>query len=151
MIGRCHVSPIRSEAVKKLGQAPRGYPKIPGNSQVSSEPVPFFHSRYAICNFMKGIDVQTLFSVLSGVLGIISLVCWILVLIKMFQNGAIGPAIASIVLILCGIGPLVALIYGWIKADEWGIRNIMLIWTVCILLSIVVGIGGQLIPRQIGI
>jgi hypothetical protein len=100
---------------------------------------------------MKGIDVQTLFSVLSGVLGIISLVCWILVLIKMFQNGAIGPAIASIVLILCGIGPLVALIYGWIKADEWGIRNIMLIWTVCILLSIVVGIGGQLIPRQIGI
>jgi hypothetical protein len=32
--------------VKKLGQAPRGYPKIPGNSQVSSEPVPFFHSLF---------------------------------------------------------------------------------------------------------
>ena len=95
--------------------------------------------------------MQALVSVLSGLLGIISLVCWILVLIKMFQHGAIGLAIASIVLILCGIGPLVALVYGWIKADEWGIRNVMLIWTICLLLSIVVGVGGQLIPRQIGI
>ena len=47
-------------------------------------------------------------------------------------------AIACIVLIfVCGIGALVAFIYGWMNATEWGIKNIMLIWTVCFVVSLV--------------
>ena len=34
----------RGEAVKKLGQAPRSYAKSLQNTDIRSEPVPFFHS-----------------------------------------------------------------------------------------------------------
>jgi hypothetical protein len=59
-----------------------------------------------------------------------SLVCWILVLVKIFKSGNIGLGIVGI------ICPLVAFIYGWMKADEFGIKNIMLIWTVLVIASI---------------
>ena len=63
--------------------------------------------------------------------GLISLVCWILVLVKIFQSGSIGLGILGI------ICPLFAFIYGWMKADEFGIRNIMLAWSVCIGINLV--------------
>jgi hypothetical protein len=59
-----------------------------------------------------------------------SLVCWIIVLVKIFQAGNIGMGIVGI------ICPLVAFIYGWMKADEYKIKNIMLIWTVLVIASI---------------
>jgi hypothetical protein len=79
---------------------------------------------------------------LGNLLGIVGglggLVCFILVLVKMFQNGQTGWGIACIVLLLCcGIGQLIAFIYGWINARAWGINNIMMIWTVCIILTLV--------------
>jgi hypothetical protein len=73
---------------------------------------------------------------------IASLVCFILVLIKMFQANQTALAIVCIVLTFCtGIGSLIAFIYGWIKASEWNIKNIMLIWTAIFVLNIIVGIG----------
>jgi hypothetical protein len=67
------------------------------------------------------------------VCGIGALVCFIMVLIKMFQNEQTGLAIASIVLtFICAIGPLIAFVYGWIKSSEWGLKNVMLGWTGCI-------------------
>jgi hypothetical protein len=95
--------------------------------------------------------MEAVLSTLSGLLGVVALVCWILVLVKMFQQGAIAPAVASLVLILCGIGPLVALVYGWMMADQWRIRNIMVLWTACLIGSLLLACGGGLIPRQIGI
>jgi hypothetical protein len=78
-----------------------------------------------------------LFQVLAAVSGIGSLVCFIMVLVKMFQQGKTGLGIACILLVfLCGIGALVAFIYGWINATEWGIKNVMLAWTACILVGI---------------
>jgi hypothetical protein len=59
------------------------------------------------------------------VCGVIELVCWIMVLVKIFQSGSIGLGILGI------ICPLFAFIYGWMKVDEFGIRNIMLTWSVC--------------------
>jgi hypothetical protein len=41
------------------------------------------------------------------------------------------------VLALCGIGVLIAFVYGWIKHREWGIKNIMIAWTCCWVLSII--------------
>lgn len=79
-------------------------------------------------------------SLLGLVVGIGSLVCWVMVLIQMFKRGQTGLAIASIVLILCGIGPLIAFIYGWIKSKEWDIMNLMLAWTGCIVVGVILNI-----------
>jgi hypothetical protein len=67
-----------------------------------------------------------------------SLVCWIMVVVKIFQSGSVGLGILGI---FC---PLFTFIYGWVKADELGVKNLMLIWTVLI----VAGIGLNLaMPR----
>jgi hypothetical protein len=75
---------------------------------------------------------------ISAILGIIGLVCFVMVVVKMFQNDQTGLGIACIVLVFCGIGALIALVYGWIKADEWKIKNLMIGWTVCIVLNLIV-------------
>jgi len=67
-----------------------------------------------------------------------SLVCWILVLVKIFQAGNIGIGVVGI------ICPLVAFIYGWTKADEYKIKNIMLIWTVLVVVGIALNV---MMPR----
>ncbi len=67
---------------------------------------------------------------LVSILGIASLVCFILVLIKMFQQGQTGLGVACIVLAFCaGIGALIAFIYGWVKAREWDLQKVMMVWS----------------------
>ena len=57
---------------------------------------------------------------LQAIVGIAWLVCFIMVLIKMFQQGQTGLGIACIVLVFCvGIGGLIAFIFGWINAQKW--------------------------------
>ena len=76
--------------------------------------------------------------VLSVIGGIGSLVCFILVLIQMFQRGRTGLGVACIVLVFCcGIGGLVVFIYGWVKHREWGLTNVMIAWTGCWMVSAV--------------
>src|ERR1700751_5992827 len=82
--------------------------------------------------------------ILQVVGGITSLVCLIMVLIKMFQNGQTGLGIAFIVLTICCIGGLITYIYGWVKSGEWNIRNVMVAWTVGIVLSLA---GGLMNPQ----
>jgi hypothetical protein len=50
-------------------------------------------------------------------------VCWILVLVKIFQNDNVWLGVLGI---FC---PLFAFIYGWIKSNEWAIQKIMGLWT----------------------
>src|SRR5207244_2318083 len=64
------------------------------------------------------LNMQTLALLLQGVAGIASLVCFVMVLIQMFQHGQTGLGIACIVLIFCGVGGLIAFIYGWMKSTE---------------------------------
>lgn len=84
--------------------------------------------------------------ILALICGIGSLVCLVMVLMKMFQAGQTGLGIACIVLIFCtGIGGLIAFIYGWMKNAEWGIKNVMLAWTGCIvgqILAMLMIVGG---------
>jgi hypothetical protein len=76
--------------------------------------------------------------ILYGIGGLGSLVCFILVLVQMFQRGQTTLGIVCIVLVFCGgIGGLVAFVYGWINHREWGITNIMYAWTGCIALMII--------------
>lgn len=78
---------------------------------------------------------------LNVLVSIGTLICFILVVIKMFQHGQTGLGIASIVLVFCcGIGGLIAFIYGWVKSREWGIQNIMIAWTVLFVVGIILGI-----------
>jgi len=53
-------------------------------------------------------------------LGIASLVFFVVVLAKIFQNNRAGIGAACIVLFfVCGIGQLIAFVYGWMKSKEW--------------------------------
>ncbi len=74
---------------------------------------------------------------LALLVGLGSLVCWIMVLIKQFQLGSVVHGIIGIV--TCGLWTL---IWGWINAGKHNLRNLMLIWTILIVLGIVLqGVG----------
>lgn len=61
-------------------------------------------------------------------------ICQIIVLIKLFQNEG---ALKGILGLICG---LYTFIWGWMNATKLNIKNIMLIWTVLLILTIVVNV-----------
>jgi hypothetical protein len=78
---------------------------------------------------------------LQGLVGLGSLVCFIMVLIKMFQTGQSTMAIVCIVLAFCGgLGILIAFIMGWINAAKWAIQNVMYAWTGLVVVGILLSI-----------
>jgi hypothetical protein len=96
--------------------------------------------------------MQSIATLLEILAGIGTLACFIVVLVKMFQNGKSGLGIACIILtIFCGLGPLIAFIYGWMRSAEWDLRNIMLIWTVCWIIGIVGGVMNPALFQQLRI
>ncbi len=64
-----------------------------------------------------------LLGILSMLFGLGSLVCFILVIIKMFQHGDSTLAIVCLVLIICGIGPLIAYVMGRIAPGPGAFRT----------------------------
>jgi hypothetical protein len=56
------------------------------------------------------------------------IVVQILVVVKMFQNAG---ALHGILGLICG---LYAYIWGWMNSSKLGIRNLMIIWTVLLIL-----------------
>lgn len=62
--------------------------------------------------------------------GIGSLVCWIMILIKMFQN---EKPLLGILGIFCGLW---AFIWGWMKSSTLGTKKLMMIWSACFVMSI---------------
>lgn len=72
-------------------------------------------------------------SILSYVAGLASVICWIMVLIRMFKEGAVKGILG----LICG---LYAFIWGWMNAGA-GLKNIMLIWTAAIVVGM---LGGYL-------
>ena len=80
----------------------------------------------------------------GGLIGIVALlitlgciICFVIVLIKQFQDAGVVHGIIGI--ITCGIWTF---IWGWINSSRLGIRNIMMIWTVLIILGMVLGFLG---------
>ena len=63
--------------------------------------------------------------IVGGIAGLGWVICFIIVLIKQFQEGGILHGIIG--LVTCGIWTF---IWGWINSGRLNIRNIMLIWTV---------------------
>ena len=78
-----------------------------------------------------------IWGILALLTGIGYLICWIIVLIKQFQDAGVVHGIIGIV--TCGIWTF---IWGWMNASRLNIKNIMLIWTVLILLGIVFTVAG---------
>jgi hypothetical protein len=64
-----------------------------------------------------------------------SIVCWIMVLIRMFKDAGV---VHGIIGILCS---LYAFIWGWMNAGKLGLRNLMLAWTAILVLYIILAIA----------
>ncbi len=62
---------------------------------------------------------------------IANLVCFILVLIKLFKKEGV---LLGILGIICG---LYTFIWGWINHKKQGITNIMIIWTILVIIQLV--------------
>jgi hypothetical protein len=76
-------------------------------------------------------------SILALVCSIVSFICFIIVLIKQFQQGSVVHGIIGI--ITCGIWTF---IWGWMNAGRLNIKNIMMIWTLLIVVGIVLNVLG---------
>jgi hypothetical protein len=75
---------------------------------------------------------------LHGIANLIQIVCFILVVVQMFQHNQTGLGVACLVgFVLCGVGMLFAFIYGWMKAAEWNINNVMLTWTAALVVELI--------------
>jgi hypothetical protein len=95
------------------------------------------------CGSTKEESMSALYSVLGLIAGVVSLVCWIMVLIKIFKDNVI---LGIIGVITCG---LFAFIYGWVKVKQYGIKNIMMIWTIAIVIGLIVNaLGGATLFSQ---
>ena len=75
--------------------------------------------------------------ILASLVGLASFVCFVIVLIKQFQTA--GALHGVIGIITCGIWTF---IWGWMRAATLNIRNLMLIWTVLFVLTIVLQMMG---------
>ena len=64
------------------------------------------------------------------------IICQILVAIKVFQNDG---ALKGILALICG---LFGFIWGWIHANRLGVKQIMLIWTVLIIVYVILAMLG---------
>ena len=84
-----------------------------------------------------------LIGIVSLLVGLGCLICFIIVLIKQFQDAGIVHGIIGI--ITCGIWTF---IWGWINSSRLGIRNIMMIWTLLIVVQLVLNFafGVAMIP-----
>lgn len=86
-------------------------------------------------------------AILIMLVGLASFICFIMVLIKQFQNAGIVHGIIGI--ITCTIWTL---IWGWMNATKLNIRNLMLAWTILLLLYIVLSFafGVSMVPGGYG-
>lgn len=80
---------------------------------------------------------------ISTIFSIVALVCAILVAVKMLQNDQTAMGVITIIgLFVCGIGYLLALIFGWQNRNAWSLQKVMPIFTVSLILSMVLGSVG---------
>jgi hypothetical protein len=81
---------------------------------------------------------ELVFAGISAVIGLASFVAFVVVLVKMVrQKGCLLGILGFFI-------PLVAFVWGWIKAKELEITDIMLFWTFMIILSTIVSVVGLL-------
>jgi len=87
---------------------------------------------------------MSILSILYFLVSLVTLVLAIMVLIKLFQKEG---ALKGILGIIC---MLYTFIWGWMKAKELNITNIMLGWTACIIVLVVLQLvlGVSAVPQM---
>ena len=75
--------------------------------------------------------MATVLTILAVICGIGAIVCWIMVLIKLFQEKGVLHGILGII---CSLYPF---IWGWMHVNRLKIMNVMIIWTICVVLGII--------------
>jgi len=79
----------------------------------------------------------TVLQLLILIIGVVAFICFILVAMPIFrQSVALGILYVIVAIVTCGIG---ALIWGWVKAKEYGLQKVMTIWTICVVLNLILG------------
>jgi len=83
-----------------------------------------------------------LIGIVALCVGLGSLICFIIVLIKLFQNEG---TLKGILGLICG---LYTFIWGWMNATRLNLKNIMMIWTLLIIIQLVLNFafGVAMIP-----
>jgi len=82
--------------------------------------------------------METEINPIQLILALPSLVCLIIIIKSMFNNGNTGLGIATIVLtFVCGIGSLIAFVWGWMNVGG----KVMIVWTVLTIVGIIAGIA----------
>ncbi|HEX8324081.1 MAG TPA: hypothetical protein VF595_09215 [Tepidisphaeraceae bacterium] len=76
---------------------------------------------------------MAILTILGLLVGLVSLACWIFTLVRLFQAGKTLEGVL-------GICPLIGFILGWVRAKELDHTKVMLIWTVCVVVSILLNI-----------
>jgi peptidoglycan/LPS O-acetylase OafA/YrhL len=79
--------------------------------------------------------MAALLGILGLVTGLISFVCLIIVLTKLFPAEGVLKGIFGLI---CGI---YALIWGWQNADRYNLKNVMVIWSVAVVIGIIVRVA----------
>ena len=81
--------------------------------------------------------MEFLIPLIALVVGLVNLVLFIMVLIKLFQKEG---TVKGILGLICS---LYTFIWGWMKAKELNITNIMWAWTACIVIGIILQVIAQ--------
>jgi hypothetical protein len=68
---------------------------------------------------------------IAQLVGLGSLVCFVMVVVKLFQQKGVLHGILGII---CG---LYTLIWGWMNAAKLNIKKLMLIWTILVVVGII--------------
>lgn len=74
-------------------------------------------------------------SLLAMLMSLGALICLIIVVVKMFQTAGVLQGILGLI---CGLW---AFIWGWMNAGKLGIKNLMMIWTLLLILCIVLNVA----------
>lgn len=74
--------------------------------------------------------MYTFMMILVVLASVVSLVFFVVVLIKIFQD-SVGLGILGLFI------PIFTFIYGWVKSKEYGIKKTMLLWTAAIVTGII--------------
>jgi len=71
-------------------------------------------------------------------LGLVTFVCHLWLVVKMFQNGDIGWGIFGLIGIpICGLGYLSTFILGWINNSRYGVENVVVTYTIAMVMQVV--------------
>jgi len=81
---------------------------------------------------------------LSMLLAFGSLICFIIVLIKLFQNEG---ALKGILGLICS---LYTFIWGWMNATKLNIKTIMMVWTLLLIVCLILSFMGGGFQYSIG-